>query len=222
MSFNFLSSRSRDSTFSQSSDTSNSPSLNQRPRAPPDFTSRDRLHMPSRSTASTTPYAADLVPPTRPFGNTPASNRSSLTSLSAGSQKGDDKITTSLSVNYLPSKFSRPHSPGLHPRRTASNQKLNGKNAIRGGGIAAFRTGENRMPGANDDDYDGVQVSGWGTMGGKGHRLRWNRFKWILFCMNCFVSALQQPPALTLVYSSHSRRDYSSPPTPWSPLFSVS
>lgn len=145
--------------------------------------------------ASANPYPSDLAPPTRPFGQQSNSNRSSLTSLSASSQKGGlggsgGGETTSLSVNYLPSKFSRPHSPGLHPRRVSSNAKLKGNaaNPIRGGGLAAFRSGEARMAGANDEDYDGVQTQGgWGVMGGKGHRLRWNRFKWILLFMNTLV-----------------------------------
>lgn len=188
-------SRSRDSTLSQSSDspslTSQSPSLNQRPRGVPDFTSNNRIHMPN-PTPSSNPYPSDLVPPTRPFGGS-TSNRSSLTSL-ASSQKGlngsDSDKTTSLSVNYLPSKFSRPHSPGLHPRHVSSNPKLkaNAANPIRGGGLAAFRSGEARMADANDEDYDGVQTQGgWGVTGGKGHRLRWNRFKWILLFTNTLV-----------------------------------
>lgn len=145
-------------------------------------------------TPGSNPYASDLVPPTRPFGGS-TSNRSSLTSL-ASSQKGlngsDSDKTTSLSVNYLPSKFSRPHSPGLHPRRVSSNPKLksNAANPIRGGGLAAFRSGEARMADANDEDYDGVQTQGgWGVTGGKGHRLRWNRFKWILLFTNSLVSS---------------------------------
>jgi hypothetical protein len=43
------------------------------------------------------------------------------------------------------------------------------------------------MPGVHDDDYDGVEGTGWGSMGGKGHRLRWTKFKWILLCTNTIV-----------------------------------
>jgi hypothetical protein len=55
----------------------------------------------------------------------------------------------------------------------------------RGGGVEAFRSGEARMPGANDEDYDGVS-GGWFGGGGKtrGRRLRWTKFKWILFVAN--------------------------------------
>lgn len=138
------------------------------------------------------PYSDDLLPPTRPFGQS-TSKRSSLSSLSVLSQRppgSDGDKSTSLSVNFLPNKFSRPHSPGVHGHRTTSNSKpQKGANLIRGGGLAAFRPGEARMPGAHDEDYDGVQVSNtWGVGGGKGHRPRWNRFKWILFAANIAVS----------------------------------
>ena len=135
---------------------------------------------------------SDLAPPTRPFGTT-NSNRSSLISLSTsgGSKPGD--ISTSLSVNYLPTKFSRPHSPGVHPRRPHSSKPRQPPplGGIRGGGRDAFRAGENRMPGGDDEDYDGVEVSGWWSKSGKGRkpRLRWNRFKWILFITNTVVCA---------------------------------
>lgn len=60
----------------------------------------------------------------------------------------------------------------------------------RGGGVEAFRSGEARMPGTNDEDYDGVS-SGW--FGGKGaphtgRKLRWTKFKWILFFANIALS----------------------------------
>lgn len=153
--------------------------------------------MPNPNTPPANPFSDDLLPPARPFGQS-SSNRSSLSSLSALSQKapgGDGEKPTSLSVNYLPSKFSRPHSPGIHPRRITSNLKLKKPaNPIRGGGLAAFRSGEARMPGAHDEDYDGVQVlDTWGVGGGKGHRPRWNRFKWILFMANVLVCSMLVP-----------------------------
>lgn len=60
-----------------------------------------------------------------------------------------------------------------------------------GGGVDAFRTGEARIPGQQDEDEDGL-TSGW--FGGQDSRasqkkLRWNRFKWILFVANSFVGA---------------------------------
>lgn len=56
-----------------------------------------------------------------------------------------------------------------------------------GGGVEAFRSGEARMPGQSDEDYDGV--SGGLFSGGEAapRKLRWNAFKWILFTANCFV-----------------------------------
>jgi len=53
----------------------------------------------------------------------------------------------------------------------------------RGGGLDAFRSGEARMGGANDEDY------GFGAAaGGSKKRLRWNKFKWILFFANIFLT----------------------------------
>ena len=53
-----------------------------------------------------------------------------------------------------------------------------------GGGREAFKSNESRMPGENDDDYDGVDVR---RRGNWKPRLRWNRFKWILFLTNVVV-----------------------------------
>jgi len=61
----------------------------------------------------------------------------------------------------------------------------------RGGGREAFKSGEARMPGEGDDDYDGVN-SGWfgGAAGGRPKpRMRWNRFKWILFVSNILLTS---------------------------------
>ncbi|RDB30757.1 hypothetical protein Hypma_005719 [Hypsizygus marmoreus] len=101
-----------------------------------------------------------------------------------------DKSNVSLTVNYLPSKFSSSLlSPGGSTRK-----RRNGKSGIdpaipkRGGGVEAFRSGESRMPGHGDEDYDGVQ-SAWFSKGGKTpKKLRWNRFKWILFVANIFLT----------------------------------
>ena len=64
-----------------------------------------------------------------------------------------------------------------------------------GGGVDAFRSGEARIGGPEDDDDDEVQVEngsgrrwfrkGAGKQGNK--KLRWNRFKWVLFCANLLV-----------------------------------
>lgn len=109
----------------------------------------------------------------------------SSASLQAGNRPG-----SSLSVNYLPAKFSSTLlDPG--PRR----RKPKGLDAVpepRGGGVEAFRAGESRMPATNDEDYDGVTLNrGWFKKGRKGisspRRLRWTKFKWILFFANTVV-----------------------------------
>lgn len=182
----------RESSLSQASSTyshASSPSLNQNPRAAPDATSTN-FRAPQMSNPIPRDNS-DLTPPTLPFGQSPSSNRSSILSLSPSASTKD--VSASLSVNYLPTKFSRPHSPGIHNRRGPSKiPSPDAAGGIRGGGREAFRAGENRMPGGDDEDYDGVEVSGWGAAAGKGHKpkLRWTGFKWTLFLTNTFVSRL--------------------------------
>jgi hypothetical protein len=106
---------------------------------------------------------------------------------------------TSLSVNYLPSKFSnRLLSPAVARRRKTA--KVPAGLPKRGGGVEAFKRGEARMPGENDEDYDGVS-SGW--FGGKGaapvySKLRWTKFKWTLFIANTFVRPFSSPICILL------------------------
>jgi len=70
----------------------------------------------------------------------------------------------SLMVNYLPSKFG-----ATYGSRRGSSSELRGPQK-QGGGLAAFKVGEQRM----------------------GGKLRWTRFKWILFLTNvlCFLYSL--------------------------------
>ncbi|KAF8760946.1 Tetraspanin family [Rhizoctonia solani] len=83
-----------------------------------------------------------------------------------------------------PAKFSRPHSPGIHNRKGAK-----GAEPKRGGGLDAFGQGHNRMADRDDEDYEGVQFgSGPGWSSNKKPRLRWNRFKWILFILNILLT----------------------------------
>lgn len=87
----------------------------------------------------------------------------------------------SLSANYLPTKFSDSLLYNGFRRRNLKTAPPGIPK--RGGGREAFKQGEARMPGANDEDYDGVQSGWFGKDGGKTPmRLRWNRFKWTLFC----------------------------------------
>jgi len=126
--------------------------------------------------------SSKLVPPNPPF----ASN----VSLSTGSPRtGSPSIgaesSLSLSVNYLPTKFSDAVLyNGLKNR--GKDFPLGPK---RGGGREAFRSGEARMPGDGDEDYDGMQGSFFTKEGGRTKpRLRWNGFKWTLFFSNFLVS----------------------------------
>ncbi|KAI0696868.1 tetraspanin Tsp2 [Cerioporus squamosus] len=149
-------------------------------------------HSPSvQSAAASTRYmlagmnnnSSGLDPPNIPYGSRASSFRSM-------SPKNDTPlmdakgIPTSLSVNYLPSKFSSHVLTGGMKRR-----KGKGAGDIpipkRGGGREAFRANESRMPGDGDDDYDGVN---FGQGGGRKGRLRWNRFKWVLFISNLVFS----------------------------------
>lgn len=92
-----------------------------------------------------------------------------------------DSSNVSLSVNYLPSKFSSTLvAPGTRKRRSGKE----GMGLKRGGGVEAFRSGEARVAGENDEDYDGV-VFAPGRVGRK--RLKWNKFKWVLFTANLLV-----------------------------------
>jgi hypothetical protein len=127
--------------------------------------------------------ANPLEPPTVPFA--PRSRSESMQSLSP---KPDQHLlnrssSPSLSVNYVPSKFS--------PLTNVRRRNKGGGAALpkNGGGREAFKAGEARMPAAGDEDYDGVQ-GGWfgGKEGGRTkQRLRWTKFKWILFVANTCV-----------------------------------
>jgi len=44
------------------------------------------------------------------------------------------------------------------------------------------------MPGANDEDYDGVST--WFGHGSKQPVLRWTKFKWVMFVANILVCIL--------------------------------
>ncbi|KAH9988189.1 hypothetical protein BJV77DRAFT_1070179 [Russula vinacea] len=120
-----------------------------------------------------------LVPPNLPFASNVSLPQSDSPFLAAQS-------SLSLSVNYLPTKFSDAVLyNGLKNRGKAFH--LGPK---RGGGREAFRSGEARMPGDGDEDYDGIQGSFFTKEGGRTKpRLRWNGFKWTLFLSNFLFSA---------------------------------
>lgn len=94
-------------------------------------------------------------------------------------------MSTSLSLNYIPTKFSGPLTSDVVKRRNLPVHK-------QGGGREAFRRRESRMPRGDDEDYDGVENVRQTWFGGppgakKKKRLRWNAFKLILFTTNFLV-----------------------------------
>ncbi|KZP18575.1 hypothetical protein FIBSPDRAFT_920369 [Athelia psychrophila] len=130
-----------------------------------------------------TDMSTPLDPPNVPFGASPRNSQLSLTPRDGSPLLArPDSTPVSLSVNYLPSKFSTALvTPGVGRRRRPN--KDGGNMPKRGGGREAFKSGEARMPGEGDDDYDGIN-SGWfgGKEGGGAKpRMRWTRFKWIIF-----------------------------------------
>ncbi|KAJ7499881.1 hypothetical protein FB451DRAFT_47078 [Mycena latifolia] len=109
-----------------------------------------------------------LEPPRAPFISDGASS-----SRSSSPGPTFDGSTVSLQINYLPTKFS----PVVRQRYDSKVGKRP-EGPKRGGGVDAFRAGEARMPRANDQDYDGMDV---GVRTGKA---KWNKFKWILVFSN--------------------------------------
>jgi hypothetical protein len=108
--------------------------------------------MSLKNASTVSDYAGLFIPPSAPF-----MNNVSRDNLSVGST-----TNLSLSVNYIPSKFS-----GFRNRKGG---KYDDEPNLpkRGGGLQAFKTNEPRMP------------------QGKG-RLRWNKFKWILLATNTLL-----------------------------------
>lgn len=123
-----------------------------------------------------------LEPPSAPFAGRQDSSRSF--SPKESPLLGSSGLSPSLSVNYLPSKFSN---------SLVNKRRKNGKGPDylmpkQGGGREAFKSNEARMPGDGDDDYDGVDVFGTKEGGRTRPKGRWNRFKWTLFVANFVVS----------------------------------
>lgn len=160
-------------------------SINQRPRVPLDNyqqgpSNAGMVHRNPFSNPSPSPSVYgdrdQLNPPNAPFA---ANGRPGSSGGLTINSRSSSKDGLNLSVSYLPSKFSRPLSPGISYRKANKGASIN--NIIkRGGGRDAFATGASRMPGNGDEDYDGV-------VPGKRGKLHWNRFKWILLCTNTLV-----------------------------------
>lgn len=132
--------------------------------------------------APSSPSSSLLPPPNRPFASSPSSSRSSLDVIE---RPGIGSRPASLSINYVPTKFTK-HEPGTRLHRPAK----------RGGGREAFSDNANRMGGVGEDDDDAPRdmtfqlgPGGLKDKNKKGKRkLRWNRFKWALFVANLVVS----------------------------------
>jgi len=122
---------------------------------------------------------SQLEPPTLPFA--PHNSARLSSSPRTESPLLRPSSVHSLSINYLPSKFS----DAVLYNGIKNRGKTVNLGPKRGGGREAFRSGEARMPGEGDEDYDGVQGSFFGKEGGRTRpRLRWNKFKWALFVSN--------------------------------------
>jgi len=124
---------------------------------------------------------ADELPlPARPYTDRPNSGLSSRRSSVDSGRDGKER-PASLSINYVPSKFTKLHSQGDYAHRRAKT----------GGGRDAFGRDAQRMGmmGTVDDDEGVVFQLGKGGLKKKKPKLRWNRFKWVLFVANTVVSA---------------------------------
>ena len=120
---------------------------------------------------------------------TNATSPSQTTGFLYGTPGGSPLLTaadsSSLSVNYLPTKFGA----GLVSRKRYGKELPAPQK--QGGGREAFKANESRMPGANDEDYDGVST--WFGHGSKQPALRWTKFKWVMFVANILVRTLLRP-----------------------------
>lgn len=130
-----------------------------------------------------------MNPTDRGHSNSNSPNLSSPSQTGAGSRYGvmanaplATSDSSSLSTNYLPVKFGA----GLVSRRRYGKELSVSGVPKQGGGREAFKANERRMPGPNDEDYDGVQGD-WFGPNSKKQVLRWTRFKWIMFVANILV-----------------------------------
>lgn len=123
------------------------------------------------------PFAASSSPLT----GTPLSSRPSSTDPLKGNP--ESRANGSLSVNYLPTKFS---SSLLVPPGGPRRRRHAKGGPKRGGGVGAFKEGEARMPSAAEEDYDGVDLSHVRELGQR--KMKWNKFKWTLLAANTLLT----------------------------------
>jgi hypothetical protein len=180
--------------------------LGEMPRDLPKPTSKGhRRDFPQESES----YSSTRVHPSRsPYGSR---DGSPVRSDRATGQLTTDVSSLSLSVNYLPSKFSSGILVGEGEARRRPGAIRDSINFLgvpkMGGGIDVFKSGEARMGGEGDDDEEEEEegdvdddkrppTKRWFVRGRKQNihphnkKLRWNRFKWILFGSNTIVGLL--------------------------------
>ncbi|KAF7300008.1 Tetraspanin Tsp2 [Mycena kentingensis (nom. inval.)] len=117
-----------------------------------------------------------------------AHNRNSST-LSMGGYTPGDRASSSLSLNYVPTKFSDVLAHGgARRRKRARDGDIRAPVMARGGGVDAFRSGEARMADDRDDlePYQGRK--GW--LDRSDPDSRWTRFKWVLLIFNTVYTGL--------------------------------
>lgn len=114
---------------------------------------------------------ARLDPPSSPFARSFPS-------------RSESPSSTSLTVNYVPTKLS---AALLSPANTGPYRRKGKGDSLslpkQGGGVDAFRSGEARIGSRHDDEYDGIMH---GYSRGK-KKMKWTKFKWILFFANILV-----------------------------------
>jgi hypothetical protein len=124
-----------------------------------------------------------------PFGLNPGERPGSLRAASVLGMNTENRASTSLSLNYVPAKFSSVLASGARRRRRGGEEAAEPAMA-RGGGVDAFRKGEARMPDDRDDLHPVTSRRGWFDRSEM--RSRWTRFKWVLLFFN-FVVRLVPP-----------------------------
>ena len=128
--------------------------------------------------------SAALAPPSAPYIGRPGSGSSSpLGSRHSSTTSLNKDRPSSLSLNYVPAKFTKLHEPGQWQRRNLQKQ---------GGGRDAFASDASRMGqvGTVDDDEGITFALGKGGLKQKKRpKLRWNRFKWAILFANILVRA---------------------------------
>ncbi|KAF7292567.1 hypothetical protein MIND_01154000 [Mycena indigotica] len=105
----------------------------------------------------------------------------------------------SLSINYVPNKFSDVLISGARRRRRGPNREGRIKEPVmaRGGGVDAFRRGEARVADDRDDLRPPEGRRGW--LDRSDPESRWTRFKWVLFVFNAVYTLLAMGALLVCI-----------------------